>query len=246
MQMISSRRDISDWLIHFTKGDSHEEAFQRLCSIVRERRILGTSERIKGGYQCVCFSEAPLTSLQDGLVNPDAYSRYSPFGIIFGKRSIFAQGGRPVIYQTDEEFSQLPEGLRWKHVRYEPNREPPCDFTWEREWRVQCSYLPIDPSYAGIVVPSVGWAQKMTDKLLKESISLKYKSSEPVTKKIAELLDDRVITRELPCKISLLEILNEITTTGVLDWERFKAHLQAQALEPSKAPRIAQEPSVEV
>ncbi|MCK5559699.1 MAG: AAA family ATPase, partial [Thermoplasmata archaeon] len=89
------------------------------------------------------------------------------------------------------------------------------------------------------------YTQKMTDKLLKESISLKYKSGEPTTKKIAELLDDRAITRELPCKISLLEILNEITTTGVLDWERFKEHLQAQAVEPpSKAPRVVQKPSV--
>lgn len=158
---MNRRRNISDRLVHFVKDNSNEEAYQCLCSILNERRILATSENIKGGYQCICFTEAPLTSLQDGLVNPDVYSRYSPFGIIFEKRWIFAQGGRPVIYQTDEEFSQLPEELRWRHVRYEPNRESPIDFTWEREWRNKRDYLTIDPSYAGIVVPNDEWAQRM-------------------------------------------------------------------------------------
>jgi len=160
---MSNRRDISDKLIHFTKGENEEEAFQQLRNIVEERRIIGACEKIKGGYKCVCFSEAPLTSLRGGLVNPDAYSRYSPFGIIFKKRWIFDQGGRPVIYQTDEEFDLLPEELRWRHVRYEPNRERPIDFTWEREWRIKCDSLPIDPSYAGIVVPDENWAQRMID-----------------------------------------------------------------------------------
>jgi len=116
---MSSRRDISDKLVHFTSGDSWEEAFQRLCNIIREMRILGTSEKIRGEYKCVCFSEAPLMSLPGGLVNPDAYSRYSPFGLVFDKSWIFAKGGRPVIYQTEEEFSILPEEIRWRHVRYE-------------------------------------------------------------------------------------------------------------------------------
>jgi len=104
-------------------------------------------------YKCVCFSEAPLTSLQDGLVNPDAYSRYSPLGILFKKRKIFELGGRPVIYQTDEEFEGLPSEYRWRHVRYEPHRDEPIDFTWEREWRIKCGALRFDPSCAGVVVP---------------------------------------------------------------------------------------------
>jgi len=157
---MSSRRDISNFLVHFTKGDN-EEAFQRLCSIINERLISATSKKIKGGYKCVCFTEAPLTSLRDGLVNPDAYSRYSPFGIIFGKRWIFKLGGRPVIYQTNEEFEGLPMEYRWRHVRYEPNRDELIDFTWEREWRIKCGALRFDPSSAGIVVPDEDWAQRM-------------------------------------------------------------------------------------
>ncbi len=158
---MSTRRDVSDKLIHFTSGENEEEAFHSLCKIVKEGRILGTSEKIKGGYKCVCFTEAPLTSLKDGLVNPDSYSRYFPFGIIFSKRLIFKLGGRPVIYQTDEEFEGLPEKYRWRHVRYEPNKDEPIDFTWEREWRIQCPALLFNPSCAVIVVLDKDWEQRM-------------------------------------------------------------------------------------
>ena len=159
---MSTRPDISNKLVHFTSGENDEEAFQRLRSIVTQRRLIGTGEKIKGGYRCVCFSEAPLASLKDGLVNPDAYSRYSPFGILFQKRPIFGQGGRPVIYQTDEEYDLLPDELKWRHVRCEPDRDnKPIDFTWEREWRIQCDYLSFEPSVAGIVVPDDTWAQRL-------------------------------------------------------------------------------------
>lgn len=160
---MSPRQDISDNLIHFTSGGNEEEAYQRLCTIVRERRIIGTSEKIKGRYRCICFSEAPLASLSGGLVNPDAYSRYSPFGIMFEKRWIFEHGGRPVIYQADAEFNLLPESMKWRHVRYEPNRANPIDFTWEREWRIQCDSLEFNPSVAAIVALNTEWAQRMKD-----------------------------------------------------------------------------------
>jgi len=158
---MSIRKDISDKLVHFTKGESWEEAFQRLNTMITGGRILGTLNKIKGAHKCVCFSEAPLKSLPGGLVNPDAYSRYSPFGLMFDKSWIYAQGGRPVIYQTDKEFSLLPEVLKWRHVRYEPNKEPPIDFTWEREWRIKCEYLSIGPSNTVIVVPGNKWAQRL-------------------------------------------------------------------------------------
>jgi hypothetical protein len=155
------RRDISDKLVHFTSGENEEEAFQRLGKILNEMTILGTNAKIKGGYKCVCFSEAPLQSLKDGLVNPDAYSRYSPFGVIFEKCWIFERGGRPVIYQTDEEYEGLPEEYKWRHVRYEPHKDKPIDFTWEREWRIKSDALPFDPTCAGIVVLDEDWAKRM-------------------------------------------------------------------------------------
>jgi len=107
----------------------------------------------------VCFSEAPLKSLVNGLVNPAAYSRYSPFGIVFEKRWIFGQGGRPVIYQPDDEYTTLNETHRWRHMRYEPTNHDPVDFTWEREWRIRTDALQFDPAHAGIVVPEGDWTR---------------------------------------------------------------------------------------
>lgn len=128
-----SRNDISDYLIHFTKGTSWSEAFENLCSIAAEGRLRGNVTFIKGEYRCVCFSEAPLAAVSNGLVNPNYYSKYSPFGVMVPKQWLYAQGGRPVIYQSDAEFYDLPEAIRWRHVRYEPTSAPPIDFTWERE-----------------------------------------------------------------------------------------------------------------
>ncbi len=158
------RKDISTKLIHFTSGETFEDAYERLKIIIKDQCLVGASTKIKGGYTCVCFTEAPLLSLQDGLINPDAYSRYLPFGIIFDKKVIFDKGGRPVIYQTDKEFALLPLELRWRHVRYEPKE---IDFTWEREWRICTELLEFSSDMAGIVVPSEEWA----DRIIKEHVA---------------------------------------------------------------------------
>ncbi|MFW6149871.1 MAG: hypothetical protein ACOC6D_08435 [Atribacterota bacterium] len=156
-----ARKDLSDYLIHFTKDENYELAFKRLKNIIKEKTILGTSNKIKGGYNCVCFSEAPITVLKNGLVNPEYYSNYSPFGIMIKKEYIFAKAGRPVIYQTDNEFNQLPDNIRWRHVRYEPLNDLPIDFTWEREWRIKCSKLRFDEKTASIIVLNESWANRL-------------------------------------------------------------------------------------
>ena len=156
------RADVSDKLVHFTgPRDDWNEANSRLRSIITERCIRGGTGMIRSGDRCVCFTEAPLLSLSNGLVNPSNYSRYSPFGIIIEKSWLFDRGGRPVIYQPEAEYSALPEELRWRHVRYEPTGESRIDFTWEREWRIKCDELQILPNEAAIVVPSDDWANAL-------------------------------------------------------------------------------------
>lgn len=152
------RTDISDNLVHFTSGETDNEAFDRLVQIVNQRTLIGGTGMIRGAYRCVCFTEAPLASLPGGLVNPDAYSRYKPFGIMFTKAHVFALGGRPVIYQSDVEFDDLDEPLRWRHMRYEPHAVPRVDFCWEREWRLHTDALPFESDVAMIVLPNQGWA----------------------------------------------------------------------------------------
>lgn len=154
---MANRPDISDSVIHFTKAATYEEALQALLTIVGEGRLAGGTGMIRGGYRCVCFTEAPLPAVASGLVNTDSFSRYSPFGLMFSKHWLYERGGRPVIYQSDAEFHQMSEGSRWRHVRYEPSVVPPIDFTWEREWRIQCDELQFSPSQVALVVPNQEW-----------------------------------------------------------------------------------------
>ncbi len=113
---------------------------------------------IRGGYQCVCFTEAPLSAVANGFAARLPENRYAPFGLMFDKTWVFAHSGRPVIYKPDSDFLDLPEAMRWRHVRYEPFGTAPVDFTWEREWRVRCDELCFSPAEAAIVLPSAEWA----------------------------------------------------------------------------------------
>lgn len=127
-----ARSDISDKLIHFTKGDDYDESLKSLFNILRCGRLIGGTGKIKGGFPCVCFTEAPLPAISHAFVADGRLARYSPFGVIVSKKWLFERGGRPVIYQSDAEFQALPAEMRWRHVRYEPNGCPPTDFSWER------------------------------------------------------------------------------------------------------------------
>jgi hypothetical protein len=98
------RDDISERLVHLTRGVSSEAAAEAFLSIFRERKLRGGSGCIKGGYDCVYFSEAPISKLAVILANPMVHGmRYSPFGVMVEKSWLYEQGGRPVIYQTDED-----------------------------------------------------------------------------------------------------------------------------------------------
>ncbi len=116
--------DMSDKLIHWTSGADLTDACDNLLSIMQDRHLRGNNACIRGGANCVCMSEAPLAILPNGLVNPDAYSKYSPFGVMFDKTTVYGYGGRPVIYQSEDEFGVLPHDLQWRHMRYEPTVDP--------------------------------------------------------------------------------------------------------------------------
>jgi len=73
---------------------------------------------------------------------------------MFDKQFVFGAGGRPVIYQPEVEYALLHADQRWRHVRYDP---PHVDFTWEREWRVRCNSLAVEPTTAVIIVPNGDW-----------------------------------------------------------------------------------------
>lgn len=147
------RVDISNYLVHFTKGD---QALRNFGSIVSEQKLRGGTGFIKGGHTCVCFTESPLHALRDILDKPNDHTfRYAPYGVIVTKKWLFSQGGRPVLYQAAREYDIIPALLQWRHVTYEPTALRPIDFTWEREWRIPTKSLSITPANAWLVVNSV-------------------------------------------------------------------------------------------
>jgi hypothetical protein len=156
-----ARADIADHLVHFMTGPRWVDAFGTMQRILHERQLRGSGRINRDRYRCVCFSEAPLPMVPGGPVNEDGYSRYTPFGILFDKTWVFAQGGRPVIYQPEAEYDLLPEALRWRHMRYEIGGAERVDFTWEREWRLHVDELHFDPSNAVVIVPNAEWEQRL-------------------------------------------------------------------------------------
>lgn len=156
------RDDISDRLIHLTRGESWDQASKVFLRIMGERKLLGGTAHIRGRYKCICFSEAPIAKLATILADPDPdQMRYAPFGIMLSKTWLYSKGGRPVIYQADDEFDVLPESLKYRHVRYEPHKQ--IDYTWEREWRLCADELPLDPAETTLVVPSREWERRLRE-----------------------------------------------------------------------------------
>jgi hypothetical protein len=156
------RDDLSDTLIHLTRGSTYEEAAQTFTKILDEKRLVGGSGCIKSGFRCVCFSEAPLSKLSQILANPMSHGmRYKPFGVMVDKSWLFERGGRPVIYQPDSEFKLLHEDQKFRHVRYDPPSN--VDFTWEREWRIQTEELSLELGTTTVVVPNREWERKVLD-----------------------------------------------------------------------------------
>jgi len=149
------RADLSEHLVHWIKGETEADAFAVLRKIVSEQRLLGGNGFIRDGYICVCFTEAPESAFHQIL------GRYRPFGIRVSKKWLFAQGGRPVIYSSANEYELIPETLRWRFVRYEPNAEPPIDFSWEREWRIHTNELLLPPEEVTVVVPHENYAHEL-------------------------------------------------------------------------------------
>jgi len=152
---LRKRPDISPNLLHLLGGATREEAFAKLRTIIADRCLRGSDRAIRGGYGCVSFAEAPVRQLREVFRwSAEHDTELQPYGVLLGKDYLYSLGGRPVIYQSDAEYEQLPEPLRWRHARYDPLADPPVDRTWEREWRLRSTTLPLEPERCCIVVAS--------------------------------------------------------------------------------------------
>ncbi|MBU3068269.1 hypothetical protein KOI40_00375 [Aestuariicella sp. G3-2] len=154
------RLDITENLCHWIKASSDDEAVDRICSIISQRKILGANGFVKGSFDCVCFTESPYIEFHKQK------HRYRKYGVMVSKEWVFKNGGRPVIYQPENEYHLLPESLKWRHVSFEP---PHIDFSWEREWRINKKEIDVTPEEFLFLVPSeeIGnllWTEYVDDK----------------------------------------------------------------------------------
>lgn len=145
------RDDLSDRLVHLTKG---EDPFATFVKILNDSALLGGTGFIKGGHRCVCFSEAPVSKLPQILATPHETVKYRPYGFIFRKRWVFEKGGRPVIYQPDPDYALLPPAKQHLHVRLWMSDQYTIDYTWEREWRIKTDRLDFTPEDVTLLVPT--------------------------------------------------------------------------------------------
>lgn len=145
------RDDLSDRLVHLTKGDNPLSTFAK---ILADRALLGGTGFIKGGHRCVCFSEAPISKLPQILSTPHDNVKYRPYGFVFTKKWVFGKGGRPVIYQPDSDYADLPWSKRHLHVRFWLSDKYTVDHTWEREWRIKTNRLDFTPDDVTLLMPT--------------------------------------------------------------------------------------------
>ena len=161
-QILKLRRDMTDWMIHFTHDSPLKSARETLLTILTEGVLRpGFSPRgrpkrptIYGPDAAVCFSEQPLSSFLDYLAIRRASSVMAGYGLLIHKHDVYAFGGLPVIHGLSsvqevgpgeqsynparrlltEECLALHE--QYRYVTFDPLRSQyPIDWTHEREWR---------------------------------------------------------------------------------------------------------------
>ena len=171
---ISSRSDLVARITHLTKGDTDDEAFERLWKILLEKTLIasGNEGYIVGDKKAVCFQEVPLYAIAENLIFEDALegkNRYSHFGLRFNKIRMFKLGARPVIYGKTEELKRmLPKDEYWRIVNQDLGSENVVDWSHEREWRHVSDYH-FEYSDTEILVKDNCYYFKLIDRCIKEN-----------------------------------------------------------------------------
>lgn len=149
----AKRTDLSQWLWHFTRRDQNPTV--TLNAILNTRQLRGSTDCFSD-TSFVCFSEAPLAQLllQSPVLEAYGYHRLSNYGVGVQKSWLYERGGLPVIYQPDGFVEKLAPDQRFRHVTFDLARG--LDYTWQREWRVPCAELALEPKQTIIVAPDVG------------------------------------------------------------------------------------------
>lgn len=146
-------RDMSDYVVHFTRAFDGVSAYDGMMGILSAGRIearnkFGCATNVNGlgqSQDCACFGEIPLDML-DRLVE-----RRSMYGVGFHQQTVTARGAGRVWYldqgtpQRDAMFRMVsaamiggvdPEDDVWRLTPLTDFTAENYHFEWEREWRV--------------------------------------------------------------------------------------------------------------
>jgi len=154
------RHDITNYLIHWTKdllmlsnilecGYLIPTFAPKYSKFAKETR-----NTIQGLTPAVCFTEQPLDCFAKAC--EVRKERYKPYGVVLHKYSLYAYGGRPVVYGDIKALKALGDDHKYLWVQYNPIPGPdgyPLDFSHEREWRCTVN---IKPQYGFDVLPKEG------------------------------------------------------------------------------------------
>lgn len=150
--MYKNRFDMSDYLIHFTRKNNNNTAFENLKEIIKSGKLnAGWSVRnskrtIFGKYPAICFTEMPLFSFLTYVQNRNDIEKIDLYGIAISREFMFKNGARNVIYgltrgssdesprENEEWFTPyLPEEEQYRYMLTDIAYIN--DWTHEREWR---------------------------------------------------------------------------------------------------------------
>lgn len=127
----------SDYFDRVLKGESGGEGGREtLERILKEGVIRASTRLVRGNYPVVPFTERPPEDLPKLIRWRSGLRRWTfePYGIALAKSRLMELGARPVIYAEAAHFHQLPETDR---PFFQVEKSAGCDWTLEREWRVQ-------------------------------------------------------------------------------------------------------------
>jgi hypothetical protein len=131
-------------------------------------------ERLREKCLVCCFTEVPLPQIHL-LVRkiPRRQIQLEPYGLVFSREFILAQGAQPAIYinsyegntwlreAADHLFEAASKegwqkGKLWRLLPFLNAMHESYDFTWEREWRVRGDLKFRPKDVICVILPSAG------------------------------------------------------------------------------------------
>ncbi len=133
-----TEREFQDDLILQRPGADHS-AFAALRRIVRTRRLVASSDAVRGDARVVSFTAVPLEELRALRVFRPHRGRwdFEPYGVSIEMGQLSRQGARPVSYVDEVPANEPGTSVFQQKARSTTKRGGRLDWTVEREWRYE-------------------------------------------------------------------------------------------------------------